>query len=135
MHTEARCGNCKQYIQFLSKEDKYGTKEQECEIWEKTKGRCGYCGTLLNPFKKNGYTYDHVICQNDAKKNGEQPDHTTTNLMPSCKSCNSSKGKKTLGEYRMYKAKKHGTPTYVFYYEIIKYSAIGDILRAMYPSK
>ena len=39
MHLRADCSKCGQYIKYLSKEDKYCTKEQEEEVFEKTKGR------------------------------------------------------------------------------------------------
>ena len=128
-HTKCSCGNCGAYIKFLSKEDKYGTKEQQAAIWEKTKGRCGYCGTLLNPFTKNGYTYDHIEAQNAGGG------HQEANLMACCKSCNSQKGKKPLGEYRRYMAGLRGKPTHVFYFEVQEYSSLGDILSSLYLSK
>lgn len=117
-HHKASCPNCGQYIKFISKEDKYGTTEQQKEIWEKTKGRCCYCGIALNPFERNGYTYEHVTPQ---IKGGE---HHTENLMPCCKSCNSSKGGKTLKEYRDYMRKQNGAPTHVFYFEVVEYGPV-----------
>lgn len=128
-HQKCSCAKCGAYIKFLSKEDKYGTKEQQEAIWEKTMGRCCYCGKLLNPFAKNGYTYEHVLCQ---KLGGG---HDSENLMPCCKSCNSQKGAKTLGDYRKYLAEKFGTPTHVFYYEVQEYSTIGQLSKSMFPTK
>jgi 5-methylcytosine-specific restriction endonuclease McrA len=125
-HTEARCPNCSQQIKYLSKADKYGTKEQQAQIWEKTKGRCCYCGIPLNMFKKNEYTVEHMDPQ---CKGGN---HVVENLYPACKSCNSQKGGKTLGEYRTYMKEKNSKKTWVFYFEIMEYSAIGDILKAIF---
>lgn len=129
LHQKALCGNCGVYIKFLSKSDKYGTKEQESAIWEKTKGRCGYCGKLLNPFIKVGYTYDHIVSQ---KLQGNSMEE---NLMAACKSCNSQKGPKELGEYRKYLAELRGKPTHVFYFEVLEYSHIGEIMLNLFPAK
>jgi len=125
-HTEARCGVCSTHIKFLSKEDKYGTKEQERQIWQKTRGRCVYCGDRLSPFDKRGYTYEHVEPQ--ALGGG----HEIDNLYPCCKSCNSSKGKKTLEEYRDYVKEKRGLPKHVFYFEVMEYSTFGEHLKAIF---
>jgi len=61
-------------------------------IWEKTKGRCWYCGCEMNPFVE--FTVDHVIpiCR------GGTNDYD--NLVPCCRSCNRSKGKATLERFR-----------------------------------
>jgi len=125
-HTEARCGVCSTHIKFLSKEDKYGTKEQERQIWQKTRGRCVYCGDRLSPFDKRGYTYEHVEPQ--ALGGG----HEIDNLYPCCKSCNSSKGKKTMEEYRDYVKEKRGLPKHVFYFEVMEYSTFGEHLKAIF---
>lgn len=120
------CTHCGSFIKNLSKDDKYGTKEQQDAIWSKTRGRCAYCGDLLNPFQKNGYTYDHI----EAKIKGGG--NETDNLFPACRSCNSQKNKKTLNEYRQYLAEKIGTPTHVFYFEVLQYSKIGELLSKMF---
>lgn len=124
-HTAAICPNCDKHIKYLSKEDKYGTKEQAAEIWDKTNGRCCYCGVVLNPFKRNGYTYEHV----NPQSNGGG--HETSNLLPCCKSCNSSKGKKSLAEYRAYMKKELNKIHHFFYFEVAQYgpALIGDILK------
>lgn len=55
-------------------------------LWEWT---CAYCGDyLINP------TQDHVI---PLSKGGK---HTMDNVVPACKSCNSSKWKRDVGEFR-----------------------------------
>lgn len=61
------------------------------EVWGKTGGRCAYCGKELNPFI---FSVDHLI---PLSKGG--PDETE-NMMPACKSCNSSKGTKLLEDFR-----------------------------------
>ena len=120
------CGKCGRFIKNLAKSNKYGTKEQQDEIWKKTRGRCAYCGDLLNPFERNGYTYDHIESQNSGGGN------ETENLFPACRSCNSQKNKKTLKEYRQYLAQKIGTPTHIFYFEVLQYSKIGELLSKMF---
>lgn len=126
-HHQANCNKCGAYIKNLSKPDKYGTKEQQREIWNKTGGLCCYCGCALNPFKKNGYTYEHI----NPQANGGG--HDEENLFPCCKSCNSQKGPKTLKEYREYMAKKEGKKTRVFHFEVLEYGPnhISDILKKL----
>jgi len=125
-HTAAHCGVCGSYIKFLSKEDKYGTKEQRRDIWNKTGGRCYYCGVALNPFTPGGLTYDHMIPQS---RDGE---HLIENLVLACKSCNSSKNDKTVEEYREYIRTKTGTAR-IFYGELLERGPkhISDILKAL----
>lgn len=125
-HTKASCSICGAYVKNLSKDDKYGTKEQQEAIWKKTRGRCAYCGDNLNPFSKRGYAYDHVIPQNSG---GE---HTIENQYPCCTSCNSQKNSKSVEEYRAYLMQKTGLPKYVFYFEALEFSKFGDILKAIF---
>ena len=119
-HTAAHCADCGIHIKFLSKQDKYGTKEQQAEIWRKTGGACAYCGDMLNPFEKNGFSYDHIAPQSSGGG------HETENLHLACKSCNSQKGPKTLAQYRQYLASKNGKPTWIFYFEVLLYSKMGQ---------
>lgn len=126
LHQVCFCNKCGEYIKHLAKADKYGTKEQQSEIWQKTNGRCCYCGTILNVFEKRGFTYEHIKAQVKGGSN------ETDNLMLACKSCNSSKGKKDVEEYREYLRRKHGYPKWVFYYEVLNYSNLGDILTVMF---
>lgn len=128
VHTKVTCPNCNQFIKFLSKEDKYGTREQQQEIWEKTNGRCCYCGTPLNPFKRRSYTYEHV----DPQYNGGG--NETENLMPCCQSCNSQKGKKTLSEYRKWLKGRNGQPFNIFYFEVCQFgpTPLREVLRKLF---
>ena len=127
-HTEALCGKCGRHIKYVPKPDKYGTKEQRKQIWDKTHGRCCYCADALNPFDRN-FTYEHVTAQ----ANGGT--HDDDNLMICCRSCNSSKGKKSLKEFREYRwitPDHNGRKYRVFYFEVVEYSSLGDLLKAMY---
>jgi 5-methylcytosine-specific restriction endonuclease McrA len=125
-HHEAKCATCKRHIKYLSKEDKYGTKEQQASIWGKTMGRCCLCGCKLDPYKKNGLTIEHIMPQ--FKGGG----HETENLYLACKSCNSQKQDKTLAEYRAWMKQKQSTPTWVFYFEVLEYSTIGNTLKIVF---
>ena len=129
MHLRADCSKCGQYIKYLSKEDKYCTKEQEEEVFEKTKGRCGYCGIWLNPKSKIGYTVDHIIPQ---KLGGL---HDIENLILACKPCNCQKNAKTLEDYRTYLMKKNNTHHHIFWAERVasEMQHISEILKNLYP--
>jgi hypothetical protein len=52
-------------------------------IWDKTDGRCWYCGTKMNPF--TDFCIDHVC----ARSHGGQD--TYSNLVPCCRRCNAIK--------------------------------------------
>lgn len=58
------------------------------DVWQKTGGKCFYCGCVLLPFghEKNSFSMDHVI---SLRKGGTD---TLDNLVPSCRTCNSKKG-------------------------------------------
>jgi uncharacterized protein (TIGR02646 family) len=60
-------------------------------VLQKTDGLCAYCGTELTD--KN-FTIDHIIPKNSGGSNAIE------NLLPCCKSCNSSKGTKSFEEFR-----------------------------------
>lgn len=126
LHHSATSNCCNRFIKNLSKEDKYGTKEQQSIIWTKTNGRCCYCGNQLNPFEKNGLTYEHMNSQNNGGG------HETANLYACCKSCNSSKGKKSLSEYRAYIKKRDNKLHWLFYFESIEWTALGDIVKNIF---
>lgn len=67
-------------------------KKKELVI-KRTHSRCGYCGKEM-PIKDQ--TIDHVIPKS---KGG---DNSLSNLLLSCKTCNSSKGIRMLSEYRIW---------------------------------
>lgn len=68
--------------------------------WDATDGRCWYCGVALHPFRT--FNLDHQIPK--SKKGPDNPE----NLVASCRSCNSSKGSRTLADYRIAVMKKLG---------------------------
>ena len=57
-------------------------------VWRMTNGRCYYCGVQTLPFST--FTIDH---KRPLARGG---DHHIMNLVPACKSCNSSKGARLL---------------------------------------
>lgn len=71
-------------------------------VWNKTGGRCAYCGMSLTPDSvetiegkyASWMQVDHV----QPKAKGGL--HAFENMMPACRSCNTSKGHKSLEEYR-----------------------------------
>lgn len=77
------------------------------EVFEKTNGRCWYCGTTHRPF--DNWQIEH---QNPRIRGGS--DHIS-NLVVACATCNAAKGKRTVEEYRKYiKAKLENQITGAF---------------------
>lgn len=76
------------------------TQKERREVYEKTGGRCAYCGCKI-PFK--GFHADHVLCL----KNYEYMDDelglkvdSVENMLPSCRSCNKYKATFDLETFR-----------------------------------
>lgn len=66
------------------------------KIHEKTGGKCGYCGIDLIGRKRIFVTIDHIFPQSKGGCNGVE------NLILACRTCNLSKGVKTIDEFRFY---------------------------------
>lgn len=70
------------------------------EVFNKTSGRCWYCGVDLFDFGfdmgSNSFEIDHAT---PTSKGGSD---SLYNLLPACRKCNREKGDKTLEEYRNY---------------------------------
>ena len=62
------------------------------DIWERTNGRCYYCGLLLD--WGTTFTVDHIIPRT------EKGGHNLANVVPCCRSCNSAKGDRSIEEFR-----------------------------------
>jgi len=74
-------------------------KTKRKKVWDKTGGRCYYCGiemcyggTLEN---KRTFCVDHIV----PRKYGNET-HELENLVPCCKSCNSIKNRNDLETFR-----------------------------------
>lgn len=62
-------------------------------VFEKTDGKCSYCGSELDPFE---FHREHAI---PASRGGTD---RVKNIIPSCRMCNSRKRQRTLAEFRAY---------------------------------
>jgi 5-methylcytosine-specific restriction endonuclease McrA len=62
------------------------------KAWDKTDGFCWYCGIELHPF--GNFCIDHALPKDRGGTNAAE------NLLPSCRRCNSRKGKRTVEEFR-----------------------------------
>ncbi len=77
---------------------------QKITAWQKTDGFCFYCGLELDPF--NFHT-DHFIPR--CLGGGDEEE----NLVPACKKCNTSKGGRSIEDFRaLVSRKKIGCPTF-----------------------
>lgn len=76
----------------MGKEPQILSRNLRMEAWDKTGGRCWYCGVKLNPWKT--FCVDHVVPQSE----GGGPE--VENLVPSCKVCNEKKGIRSVEEFR-----------------------------------
>ncbi len=65
-------------------------------VWEMTNGRCFYCGVWTNPYET--FEIDHI---RPKKRRGTDD---IDNLVPSCTTCNQSKGEQLLEEWRVGKS-------------------------------
>lgn len=70
---------------------------KKTSAYNKTGGMCGYCGKDIS---EGGFTVDHI----HPVSNGGTND--ISNLLPCCLSCNASKGKRDIEDYRLYAAAK-----------------------------
>lgn len=62
------------------------------DVWDKTNGHCWHCGRELHPFRD--FHMDHLV----PFSRGGSDD--IENLVPSCDTCNLSKGGKRIEEWR-----------------------------------
>ncbi len=95
------------------------TKQQRTKIYNKSKGKCWYCGTKL---PKKGWHADHflpvgrIMKYNRAKRKKvwtgkfRYPKRDTmSNLVPSCPTCNFWKKSKSINTFRKSLQKLHQT--------------------------
>lgn len=62
-------------------------------VFEKTNGRCAYCGCILD---YNTFHIDHIIPKSKSQNNSSD----INNLMPACQDCNLIKSNLNLEEFR-----------------------------------
>ncbi len=74
-------------------------------VHAKTDGFCAYCGTKVGI---DDFVIDHLHPKALGGRNNIE------NLMPACWSCNSSKGSKTIEQFRLFSAVKKVTGDTIF---------------------
>ena len=95
-------------------------------VQSKTNSKCAYCGADLLEMNYFDSTIDHIIPKS---KGGND---NVDNLLPCCRNCNSSKGGKSIEEYRFWvTCKKNGIPT--FSLEQIQYLSAKVGLDKIFP--
>lgn len=85
----------------------------KASVWQKTGGRCWYCGIQTNPFSSGfkkifvnkDFCIDHVIPRKH--KGGDELE----NLVPACWTCNNRKRDMTVEEFRKVISQYHGLAT------------------------
>lgn len=81
-------------------------RELRASVWDKSGGRCWYCGRQTNPFRD--FHVDHAIPVVSGGSND------LDNLVPSCQPCNGAKGSLSLEEFRAYRGGA------LFWFEIVR---------------
>lgn len=66
-------------------------------VYEKYDGHCAYCGCKL---ELREMQVDHIKAQYVSECQGEKPDNSLDNLMPSCRQCNFYKQSYTIDSFR-----------------------------------
>jgi 5-methylcytosine-specific restriction endonuclease McrA len=67
--------------------------EKRLAIYLRDEFHCVYCGSNLHNADPFDITLDHIKCRSAGGNNSEM------NLITACRSCNSSRGDKTIAEY------------------------------------
>lgn len=73
------------------------SQNKKAEVFAKTNGHCAYCGIDLSSVI---FSIDHI---HPVIKGGS---NDTANLVACCLSCNASKGKRDIEDYRLYASAK-----------------------------
>lgn len=104
-------------------------------VWEKTAGRCWYCGIhLLKPNperhserdRERWYTIDHATPRS---RGGSD---TIENLVPACNRCNGDKSDMTVEEYRVRLIMRHSNVPYFSKTQLEYLASIGvEILHGL----
>ena len=90
--------------------------ELKKQVWNKTNGKCYYCGTQTVPFGSapDSFCVDHVIPRT---RNGTDD---IENLVPACFSCNITKSSKGLFNWASEMVNENGERTGMFYFELMR---------------
>lgn len=86
-------GNSRQQPPVHLHKRKSVSRELRAAIWNKSQGRCYYCGLKTNPFEN--FAIDHLVPVADGGTNDPQ------NLVPACAACNGAKGAMSLASFRV----------------------------------
>jgi len=73
------------------------TPKQREKVYQKYKGRCGYCGEGI---EYRDFQVDHMIAKAIMHHGYHESANWWDNLMPSCRSCNIRKGTYTVERFR-----------------------------------
>lgn len=105
------------------------------EVWDKTDGRCWYCGVrLVKPSpdhhtpeeRKRWYTIDHATPRSRGGSLGVE------NLLPCCNVCNGDKCDMTVEEYRTYLTMRRNNVPYFSRTQMEYLTTLGvDILKGL----
>ena len=79
-------------------------------VWDKTGGRCWYCGAQTNPFRD--FAIDHQRAQSQGGTD------TLDNLVPACRSCNTRKNNRSV-DYLRRRLGRDNADLYRFYGETL----------------
>lgn len=78
---------------------------QRKRVWDKSKGRCWYCGTFM--VRGRTFTVDHLTPCSVLRSMRPQDKNTITNLVPCCRKCNSAKGSLTVEQFRQLRTRQN----------------------------
>lgn len=79
---------------IMKAERKRLRKSERMDIYNKTNGRCAYCGFEL---RYEDMQVDHIVPLNGWSQKGSD---TIDNMLPACRSCNHYKSRSTLEGFR-----------------------------------
>ncbi len=95
------------------------TKHKRLAIYMRDEFMCCYCGRDLTSASSQELNLDHIVCRADGGTNHE------TNLITACKSCNSSRGSKSVENYATGGALKR---IKIFRYRVLNIQTAKDII-------